>query len=137
MATTLHRWDVMVQKGVYPYEYIDGWEKLEETSLPLKDAFYSRLNTKGISDQDYEYAQNVLNRIMSRHENITLGYYHDVYLATDLLLLVDVFETFRNTCLKNYMLDPAHFYTAPGLAWQALLKTATEHCEHEKKAQRL
>ena len=133
MATTLHRWDVMVQKGVYPYEYIDGWEKLEETSLPLKDAFYSRLNTKGISDQDYEYAQNVLNRIMSRHENITLGYYHDVYLATDLLLLVDVFETFRNTCLKNYMLDPAHFYTAPGLAWQALLKTATEHCEHEKK----
>ena len=107
MATTLHRWDVMVQKGVYPYEYIDGWEKLEETSLPLKDAFYSRLNMKGISDQDYEYAQKVLNRIMSGHENITLGYYHDVYLATDLLLLVDMFEAFRNTCLKNYKLDPA------------------------------
>ena len=79
---------------------------------------------KGIRDQNYEYAQQVLNRITSGHENITLGYYHDIYLATDVLLLVDVFETFRNACLKNYKLDPAQFYTAPGLAWQALLKTA-------------
>ena len=64
---------------------------------------------------------------------LPLGDYHDVYLATFFLLLADVIETFRNTCLKNYKLDPAHFYTAPGLAWQALLRTATEYCEHEKK----
>ena len=63
----------------------------------------------------------------------TLGCYHNTYLKTDVLLLADVFETFWNMCLKNYKLDPAHFYTPPGLAWQALLKTAAEYCEHEKR----
>ena len=63
-----------------------------------------------------------------------LGDYHDVYLATDVLLLAAVFETFQNTCLRHYNLDPAYLYTAPGLAWQALLKTATEYCEHEKRS---
>ena len=82
---------------------------------------------KDISDQDYELAQQVWNTM----ENKTLGYYDDTYLATDVLLLADKFETFRNTCLKNYKLDPEHISTAPGLAWQALLKTATENCEHE------
>ena len=117
---------LMRRKGVYSYEYMDTWEKFEQTSLPLKDAFYSRLNMKGISDQENEHARQVWNRITPEHENITLGDYHDVYLATDVLLLVDIFETFRNRYLKNYKLDPAYFYTAPGLAWQALLKTATE-----------
>ena len=116
-------------KGVYPYEYMDGWEKFEETSLPAKDAFYSRLNMKDISDQDYEHAQQVWNTM----EKKTQGCYHDAYLKTDVLLLAGVFETFRNTCLKNYKLDPAHFYTAPSLGWQALLKTAVEYCEHKKR----
>ena len=107
---------LMRRKGVYQYEYMDSWEKFEETSLPPKDSLYSRLNMKGISDQGCIHAQQVWNRI-TPDESITLGDYHDVYLATDVLLLADVFETFRNTCLKNYNLDPAHFYTAPGLAW--------------------
>ena len=84
------------RKGVYPYEYMDGWRKFEETSLPPKDAFYSRLNMKDISDQDYEYAQQFWNTM----EKKTLGCHHDTYLKTDLLLLADVFKTFRNTCLK-------------------------------------
>ena len=84
---------------------------------------------KGISDQDYEQAQQVWKII----EKKTLGCYHDTYLKTDVFLLADVFETFRKTCLKYYKLDPVHFYTAPGLAWQALLKAAAEYCEHEKR----
>ena len=77
--------------------------------------------------------RQVWNRITPEHENITLEEYHDIHLATDVLLLADVFETFRNTCLKHYNLDQAHFCTAPGLAWQALLKTVAEYCEHEKR----
>ena len=109
---------LMRRKGVYPYEYVDSWDKFEETELPPKEAFYSKLYMKGISDKDYEHAQQVWSSMKER----TLGEYHDVYLKTDVLLLADVFETFRETCLKHYRLDPAHFYTAPGLAWKAALK---------------
>ena len=101
----------MIKKGVYPYEYMDGWKKFEETSLPRKDAFYSMLNMKDISDQVYEHAQLVWNTM----EKKALGCYHNTYLKTDVLLLADVFETFRSTCLKNYKLDPGHFYTTTGL----------------------
>ena len=102
----------MIRKGVYPYEYMDGWKKFEETSLPAKVVFYSRLNMKGISDEDHEHAQQVWNIV----EKKTLGWYHNTYSKTDVLLLANMFDTFRNTCLKHYMLDPAHFYTTPGLA---------------------
>ena len=108
---------------------MDGWKKFEEISLPPKEAFYSRLNIKGISSQDHEHAQQAWNAI----EKKTLGCYHDTYLKTDVLQLSDVFEAFRDTCLKNCGLDPTHFYTAPGLAWQALLKTAVGYCEHKKR----
>ena len=77
---------------------------------------------KGISDQDHEHAQQVWNTM----EKKALGCYHDTCLKTDVLLLADILETFRDTGLKNYNLNPAHFYTAPGLAWQASLKTAAE-----------
>ena len=120
---------LMIRKGAYPYEYMDGWEKHEETSLSPKDAFYSRLNMKGISDQDHEHAHQVWNTM----EKKTVGCYRNTYIKTDVLLLADVFETFQNTWLGHYKLDPAHFYTEPGLVWQALLKTAAEYCQHEKK----
>ena len=95
---------------------MDGWKTFGERSLPPKDAFYSRLNMKGISDHDYEHAQQVWNALGKN----ALGCYHNTYLKTDVLLLADVFETFRKTHLENYKVDPAHFYTTPGLAWQAL-----------------
>ena len=100
-----------------------------QKKLPPKNALCSRLKMKDTSDQDYEHAQQVWNTM----EKKNLGCYRNTYLKTDVLLLADVFETFRNTCLENYKLYPAHFYTAPGLGWQALLNTASEYCEHEVK----
>ena len=84
---------------------------------------------KGISNQDFEHAQQVWT-IMEKNDG---GCYHDTYSKTDVLLLTDLFKKFWNTCLKICKLDSAHFYTAPGLAWQALLKTAAEYCGHEKR----
>ena len=108
---------------------MECWEKFEETSLPPKDAVYSRLSMKGIGDHDYEHAQQFWNTMDKKIQ----GCYHNTYLKTDILLLADVLEAFRNKCLKSYKLDAAHFYTAPRLACQALLKTAAEYCEHEKR----
>ena len=93
-------------------------DKFEETKLPPKETFYSNLNMSDISDHDYEHAQKVWKEFGMKN----FGEYHDLYLKTDVLLLSNVLETFRNTCLENYALDPAHFYTSPGLVWQACLK---------------
>ena len=106
------------RKGVYPYEYMDSMERFEENKLPPKEAFYSRLMGEGISNEDYKHAKKVWDVF----EMKTLQDYHDLYNETDVLLLADVFENFRNICLKNYKLDPAHYFTAPGLAWDACLK---------------
>ena len=112
------KFNLLARKGVYPYEYMDSLEKLKETTLPPKEAFYSRLNNGGISDEDYEYAQKVLRIFKMEY----FKDYHELYNKVDVLLLADVFENFRNICLKNYELDPAHYYTAPGLTWDAALK---------------
>ena len=112
------KFDLMRRKGVYPYEYMDSWGRFNETYLPDKDQFYNKLNISSISDADYDRAKCVWSKLGLRN----MGQYHDEYLKTDVLLLADVFETFRDTCLDHYKLDPAYFYTAPGLAWQAALK---------------
>ena len=105
----------MLRKGVYPYEYMDSWEKFNETSLLSKKDFYSNLNMENIDDIDYRHGNK-------RFKLKNLGEYHDLYVQSDTLLLADTFENFRNTCLKVYELDPAHFLSLPGLAWQACLK---------------
>ena len=107
-----------LRKGVYPYEYMDSVNRLSETTLPPKEAFYSRLSGKDISDEDYEHAKKVWKQFGMK----TLRDYHDFYNQSDVLLLADVFENFRDVCSKNYGLDPAWYYTAPGLAWDAALK---------------
>ena len=110
--------ELLKQKGVYPYEYMDGFERFEETSLPPKEKFFSKLSNENISDTDYERAWNVWNTFNMK----TMRNYHDVYLITDVLLLADVMENFRKVCRTNYGLDPMWYYTAPGLAWDAALK---------------
>ena len=109
------QYDLLTRKGVYPYEYINSWDRFEETQLAPVSAFYSNLNMSSISEEDYQYAQRVWKEFGIHN----LGDYHDLHLKTDVVLL---YEAFRDTCLKHYKLDPAHFYTSPGLAWHACLK---------------
>ena len=114
----LNKFILLLRKGVYPYEYMDNWERFDETSLPNKESFYSNLNMENIDDTDYRHGNNVFKRFKLKN----LGEYHDLYVQSDTLLLADVFENFRNTCIKVYELDSAHFLSLPGLAWQACLK---------------
>ena len=119
------KFNLLTRKGVYPYEYMDSFEKLEETKLPPKEAFYSRLNDEDISDEDYAHAKKVWKTFNMK----TLKDYHELYNKVDVLLLADVFENFRDICIYNYKLDPAHYYTAPGLAWDAALKVTGVNLE--------
>ena len=112
------QYKLLIRKGIYPYEYMDDWDKFKETVIPPKEAFYSKLNTSGVSDQDYEHA----HRVWSEFGINNLGEYHNLYLCMDVILLANVFEAFRKVCLDNYGLDPAHFYMAPRLPWHACLK---------------
>ena len=112
------QYDLFTRKGVYPYEYVNSWDRFNETQPPPIDAFYSNLNMSSISEEDYQHAQRVWKEFGIRD----LGDYHDLYLRTDVVLLANVFEALRDTCLKHYTLDPVHFYTSPGLAWRACLK---------------
>ena len=112
------QYDLLTRKGVYPYDYVNSWDRFNETQLPPIDAFYSNLNMSSISEEDYQHAQRVWKEFGIRD----LGDYHDLYLRTDVALLANVFEAFRDTSLRHYTLDPAHFYTSPGLAWRTCLK---------------
>ena len=110
--------ELLIRKGIYPYEYMNSWDKFKETSLPGIKNFYSNLKMSGVSNEDYEHARRVWREFRIKN----MGEYHDLYLRTDVILLANVFQSFRRVCLENYKLDPAHFYTAPGLAWKACLK---------------
>ena len=97
---------------------MSSWDRFNDDRLPSKDKFYSKLNMSGVSDTEYEHARKVWNEFRIKN----MGECHDLYLKTDVILLANVFESFREVCMKNYGLDPAHFYTAPGLAWKACLR---------------
>ena len=109
---------LMTRKGVYPYDYMDSFDKFNKTELPTKEEFYSILIDEHISDEDCTHAQNVWNTFKLQ----TMGEYHNLYLKSDILLLADVFENFRRTCIQYYKLDPCHYFTSPGLSCDAMLK---------------
>ena len=109
--------DLMAQKGTYPYDYMNSFDKFNE-KLPLKEEFYSILNDEHISNEDYKHVETVWETFNLKN----MGEYHDLYLKSDVLLLADVFENFRKTCLEYYKLDPCHYFTSPGLSWDAMLK---------------
>ncbi|KYN13278.1 hypothetical protein ALC57_14541, partial [Trachymyrmex cornetzi] len=110
--------DLLTRKGVFPYEFIDSVDKLNETSLPPRELFNSSLTDETASDDNYQHATNVWRRFCIE----TLGDYSDLYLKTDVLLLADIFENFRDTCIESYELDPAYYYILPGYTWDAMLK---------------
>ena len=116
---------LLLRKGVYPYDYVDCMKKFDETSLSPKEAFYSKLACEGITDEDYHYAQTVWKEF-----NIeSMKDYYNLYNLSDVLLLTDVFENFRNMCMNHYGLDPAWHFSAPGLAWDDALKIAKVQLE--------
>ena len=121
----LDKFIMLLRKGVYPCEYIDEWDKFNEKVLPGKESFYSNLTLENISETDYAHANNVFKKFNINN----LGEYHDLYVRSDTLLLADIFENFRQSCLKNYELGPAHFLSLPGLAWQTCLKKTNVELE--------
>ena len=114
----LNKFELLLQKDVYPYRYMDSWKRFQEKSLPDKESFYSELNKEHIADEEYAHAQKVWDTFKIKN----LGEYHDLYVESDTTLVADVFGSFRDKCIEIYDLDPAHFLSAPGLAWQACLK---------------
>ena len=111
--------ELMTRKGIYPYSFMDSFDKFDIDPLTLtKSDFRNDLTGEDINDSDYEFYESICKKF----DINTLGEYHDLYLKSDVLLLADVFENFRETCFQYYKLDPAHFYSAPGLSWNACLK---------------
>ena len=114
----LHKFALLLRKGIYSYEYMDSWKRFKEESLPDKESFYSKLNNEHITDEGYAHAQKVWDAFKIKN----LGEYHDLYVLSDTLLLADVFENFRDKCIETYEFGPAYFLSAPGLTWKACLK---------------
>ena len=114
----LNKFILLLRKGVYPYEDMDNWEKFDETTIPPKEAFYSKLNLENISDEDYAHVQKVWKVFGIKNR----GEYHDLYVLCDTLLIADLFENFRDKCIEIYEVDPSYFVSARGLAWEANLK---------------
>ena len=103
---------LLLKKGIYPYEHIDSFERFGETQLPEKEKFYSSLSGKRITDEEYAHAKQVWETFGCQN----FRDYHDLYVATDSVLLAEVFENFRKVCQEKYGLDPVRYYSAPGLS---------------------
>ena len=103
---------LLLRKGVFPYTYLTSIDRLEETKLPPKTAFFNNLTEKKCSDGDYTHAETVFEKFRMRK----LRDYSDLYVVSDVLLLTDIFTRYREESLTNYGLDPLHYFTSPGMA---------------------
>ena len=110
--------ELVKQKGVYPYEYMDSFKKNFDKKLPNTCEFNSSLRDECISENDYLHATDVWNVFKMN----AMRDYHDLYLKTDVLLLADIFEKFIGTCLEYYGLDPFDYFSSPGLSWNVMLE---------------
>ena len=110
--------ELMRKKGVFPYDWFTDVTKLDETVFPPRTAFYNKLADAECTIEAYARAKLVWDTMGCR----SMRDYHDLYLKTDVLLLTDFFEKFRCMCLESYGLDAAHYFSAPGLAWDSALK---------------
>ena len=121
--------ELLKQKGDYPYEYINSFERINEEKVPARKYFYSCTEDGKIGDygnisdglisvKDYLTCEKIWDKF--NMEN--MGDYHDHYLEKNVLLSADVFKKFIATCLKSYGLDPCHYFCSPGLSLDAMLK---------------
>lgn len=113
-----NQFNLMRRKGIFCYEYLDSFDKLNDTILPPIEKFYSNLYNTSCSIDDYEHAKRVWETFNCQ----SLKDYMELYLKTDVLLLTDVFENFRKSCKRVHKLDPCQYYTAPGLSFDAMLR---------------
>jgi len=110
--------DLLLKKGIYPYEYISDFNILYEKELPPIEKFYSKLSETSISKKNYMHGKKVWDTFKCD----TIMDYHDLYLQTDVMLLTDVFETFINLCIKDYKLDPSYYISLPSFGWDVMMK---------------
>ena len=121
--------ELLKQKGAYPYKYVNSFERFNEEKLPARKYFYSSTKDEKIGDDGkvsdgHISAKDYLTyeKTWDKSEMKNMGDYHDHYFKKDVLLLADVYEKFIDTCLKYYGLDPCHYFSSPGLSWDAMLK---------------
>ena len=124
-SNDINKFILSLRKGVYPYEYVDEWEKFNETTLPEKEKFYGNIGMEDITDGDYKHGKRISKDI----EIKKWGQYRDFYLRSDVLPFADVFEHFRKMCIKIYELYSAKFLSTPGLASEAALKKTNVESE--------
>ena len=126
--------ELLKQKGDYPYEYINSFERINEEKVPARKYFYSSTKDGKIGDygnisdglisvKDYLTCEKIWDKF--NMEN--MGDYHDHCLENNVLLSADVFKKFIATCLKFYRLDPCHYFCSPGLSLDAMLKWQVEN----------
>ena len=108
--------EMVTRKGVYCYSYMTSFEKFDETELPPIECFYNDLSESHITQTEYQHAQDVWKAF----DMTTMKQYHDMYLATDVLILSDVMTEFSRECMRDYGLDPKHYVSLPGFSWDAL-----------------